>query len=95
MLVLEMIFSPILNFLDMEYTPTHKAKESLQKKLDKGTVQTIHSYVHGESEAKVVVVDESGMLSTKLMNSLLRMGNKSTQYIFVGDKGQKETNHHW
>lgn len=68
--------------------PTHKAKESLQKKLDRGTVQTIHSYVHGESEAKVVVVDESGMLSTKLMNSLLRMGNKSTQYIFVGDKNQ-------
>lgn len=68
--------------------PTHKAKESLQKKLDKGTVQTIHSYVHNNSQAEVVVVDESGMLSTELMNSLLKRGNEDTQYIFVGDKNQ-------
>ena len=69
--------------------PTHKAKESLQKKIKKGTVDTVHKYGHGFGiTGDVVVVDEAGMLSTDLMKSILKRGNENTQYIFVGDKNQ-------
>ena len=67
--------------------PTHKAKESLQQKLTRGTVKTIHSFVHNPFECDAIVIDESGMLSTPLMHSLLRVYDDH-QLIFIGDKNQ-------
>lgn len=69
--------------------PTHKAKESLQTKLTDGTVvRTIHSFIHGyDKSGDVIIVDEAGMLSTPLCQSLLR-SYKNQQLIFVGDKNQ-------
>lgn len=68
--------------------PTHKAKEALQEKLKRGTVRTIHSFVHkDEEECDVIVIDESGMLSTPLLHSLLKRYNDK-QLIFIGDKNQ-------
>lgn len=67
--------------------PTHKAKESLQQKLVRGTVRTIHSFVHKPDECDAIVIDESGMLSTPLMYSLLNV-YKDQQLIFIGDKNQ-------
>lgn len=67
--------------------PTHKAKESLQQKLNRGTVRTIHSFVHNPEECDAIVIDESGMLSTPLMHSLLRIYDNQ-QLIFIGDKNQ-------
>ena len=68
--------------------PTHKAKQALQQKLKRGTVQTIHSYVYGRSgEADVIVIDEAGMLSTEMMSKLAGV-YKGEQLVFVGDKNQ-------
>lgn len=67
--------------------PTHKAKESLQEKLSNGIVRTIHSFVHKPDQCDVIVIDESGMLSTPLLHSLLR-NYKNQQLIFIGDKNQ-------
>jgi len=67
--------------------PTHKAKESLQNKLTGGKVQTIHSFVHRPFECDVIVIDESGMLSTPLFNQLVNVYN-GEQLIFIGDKNQ-------
>ncbi|MBS4462898.1 MULTISPECIES: AAA family ATPase [unclassified Facklamia] len=67
--------------------PTHKARESLQKKIDKGTVRTIHSFVHNPDPCDAIVIDESGMLSTPLFKKL--MDNWTGQHlVFVGDKNQ-------
>ena len=72
--------------------PTHKAREALQDKLDQSgvniTVRTIHSFVHNPERAQVVVVDESGMLSTPLFEKLLSHYVVNQQYIFIGDKNQ-------
>lgn len=68
--------------------PTHKAKEALQTKLKRGTVRTVHSYIHKPSEdADVLVIDEAGMLSTNLMYGLINV-YRDEQLIFVGDKNQ-------
>lgn len=67
--------------------PTHKAKEALQEKLTAGEVKTIHSFVHRPFECDVIVIDESGMLSTPLFNKLARAYN-GQQLIFIGDKNQ-------
>ena len=67
--------------------PTHKAKEALQEKLKGGQVQTIHSFVHRPFPCDVIVIDESGMLSTPLMNKLAN-AYTGQQLIFVGDKNQ-------
>lgn len=68
--------------------PTHKARQALQQKLKRGTVQTIHSFVYGRSgETDVIVIDESGMISTELMSKLAGV-YKGEQLVFVGDKNQ-------
>jgi DNA replication protein DnaC len=68
--------------------PTHKAKEALQSKLKRGTVQTIHSFVYGRSgETDVIVIDEAGMIPTELMSKLAGVYNNE-QLVFVGDKNQ-------
>lgn len=67
--------------------PTHKAKEALQTKLKNGIVKTIHSFVHNPFDCDVIVIDESGMLSTPLFQKLMRIYN-GQQLIFVGDKNQ-------
>lgn len=67
--------------------PTHKAREALQSKLEQGTVRTIHSFVHKPEKCDVIVIDESGMLSTPLFHSLMRV-YEGQQLIFVGDKNQ-------
>mgnify|MGYP001279735358 FL=1 len=68
--------------------PTHKAKEALQSKLKRGTVQTIHSFVYGRSgETDVIVIDEAGMIPTELMAKLANVYN-GEQLVFVGDKNQ-------
>lgn len=68
--------------------PTHKAKEALQSKLKRGTVQTIHSFVYGRSgETDVIVIDEAGMIPTELMSKLASVYNNE-QLVFVGDKNQ-------
>lgn len=67
--------------------PTHKARENLQHKLNSGTVKTIHSFVHNPFECDAIVIDESGMISTPLMHSLLKIYNDH-QLIFIGDKNQ-------
>lgn len=68
--------------------PTHKAKEALQSKLKRGTVQTIHSFVYGRSgETDVIVIDEAGMIPTELMSKLASVHNNE-QLVFVGDKNQ-------
>lgn len=67
--------------------PTHKAKEALQTKLKNGTVKTIHSFVHNPFDCDVIVIDESGMLSTPLFNKLMKI-HRDQQLIFVGDKNQ-------
>lgn len=67
--------------------PTHKARESLQEKLTTGTVRTVHSFVHAPTDCDVIVIDESGMLSTPLLHSLLKR-RTTQQLIFVGDKNQ-------
>ena len=67
--------------------PTHKAKEALQEKLSVGEVKTIHSFVHRPFECDVIVIDESGMLSTPLFNKLARAYD-GQQLIFIGDKNQ-------
>lgn len=71
--------------------PTHKAREALQSKLiDEDTqVRTIHSFVHNPFDCDVIVIDESGMLSTTLVAKLLRI-YKNQQLIFIGDKNQLE-----
>lgn len=71
--------------------PTHKAREALQSKLTANvTVRTIHSFAHSHEskEYDVVVIDESGMLSTPLFVKLMRQLEPTTQLIFVGDKNQ-------
>ena len=67
--------------------PTHKAKEALQEKLSVGEVKTIHSFVHHPFACDVIVIDESGMLSTPLFNKLAHVYN-GQQLIFIGDKNQ-------
>lgn len=67
--------------------PTHKAREALQAKLTKGTVRTIHSFVHNPEDCDAIVVDESGMLSTPLFHKLMKQYTHQ-QLIFVGDKNQ-------
>ena len=67
--------------------PTHKAKEALQEKLTGGQVKTIHSFVHHPFACDVIVIDESGMLSTPLFNQLTRVYT-GQQLIFIGDKNQ-------
>lgn len=67
--------------------PTHKAKEALQEKLNFGIVKTIHSFVHNPFYCDVIVIDESGMLSTPLFKKLMDV-YKGQQLIFVGDKNQ-------
>lgn len=67
--------------------PTHKAKEALQEKLSAGEVKTIHSFVHRPFECDVIVIDESGMLSTPLFDKLAR-AYQGQQLIFIGDKNQ-------
>jgi len=69
--------------------PTHKAKEALQQKLTRGTVRTIHSFVHKPTDCDAIVIDESGMLSTALLYSLLKRHHEK-QIIFIGDKNQLE-----
>jgi len=60
----------------------------LQDKLDKKTmVQTIHSFVHNQTPCDAIVIDESGMLSTPLLEKLLRH-HTTEQLVFVGDKNQ-------
>ena len=67
--------------------PTHKAKEALQSKLTRGTVQTIHSYVYKPTDADAIVIDEAGMLSTTLIARLAKV-YAGQQLVFVGDKNQ-------
>ena len=67
--------------------PTHKAKAALQEKMTGGKVQTIHSFVHRPFECDVIVIDESGMLSTPLFNQLANV-YEGQQLIFIGDKNQ-------
>lgn len=67
--------------------PTHKAKEALQSKLSRGTVQTIHSYVYNPTNADAIVIDEAGMLSTTLVAKLAKVYT-GQQLVFVGDKNQ-------
>ena len=67
--------------------PTHKAKEALQEKMKGGQVQTIHSFVHHPFDCDVIVIDESGMLSTPLFNQLVNVYG-GQQLIFIGDKNQ-------
>ena len=67
--------------------PTHKARQSLQQKLERGTVQTIHSYVYNPTEADAIVIDEAGMLSTTLVAKLAKV-YRGQQLVFVGDKNQ-------
>lgn len=67
--------------------PTHKAKESLQNKLTKGICKTIHSFAFRPTDCDAIVIDEAGMLSTPLMNKIIR-AYKGQQLIFVGDKNQ-------
>lgn len=67
--------------------PTHKAKEALQEKLSVGEVKTIHSFVHHPFACDVIVIDESGMLSTPLFNKLAHVYT-GQQLIFIGDKNQ-------
>lgn len=68
--------------------PTHKAKESLQSKLKRGTAQTIHSFVYGRSgKTDVIVIDEAGMIPTELMAKLASVYDNE-QLVFVGDKNQ-------
>lgn len=72
-------------------TPTHKAREALQSKLDgEVTVRTIHSFAHGNDHLNygAIIVDEAGMLSTPLLLKLLSKTNLDTKLIFVGDKNQ-------
>lgn len=71
--------------------PTHKAKDALQQKLTKGEVKTIHSYVHSKQMGKedAIVIDEAGMVSTPLLNSLFKR-YRNQQLVFVGDKNQLE-----
>lgn len=71
--------------------PTHKAREALQGKLKDSNVvvKTIHSYIHNPTNCDVIVIDESGMLSTPLFAKLLRIYDDQ-QLIFVGDKNQLE-----
>lgn len=67
--------------------PTHKAKEALQSKLTRGSVQTIHSYVYNPTQADAIVIDEAGMLSTTLVSKLSQVYS-GQQLVFVGDKNQ-------
>lgn len=67
--------------------PTHKAKEALQQKLEGGEVQTIHSFVHHPFNCDVIVIDESGMLSTPLFKKLAKV-YEGQQLVFIGDKNQ-------
>ena len=67
--------------------PTHKAKEALQSKLTRGTVQTIHSYVYNPTNVDAIVIDEAGMLSTTLVAKLAKVYT-GQQLVFVGDKNQ-------
>ncbi|MCF1632917.1 ATP-dependent DNA helicase [Tetragenococcus koreensis] len=71
--------------------PTHKAREALQDKLNvekvNVTVKTIHSFVHNPSYCQVIVIDESGMLSTPLFSQLLK-NYANQKLVFVGDKNQ-------
>lgn len=69
--------------------PTHKARESLQDKLEKetGDVRTIHSFIFKPEKKDVIVIDEAGMLSTPLLYSLLKHYD-GEQLIFIGDKNQ-------
>ncbi|MDN6291753.1 MAG: AAA family ATPase, partial [Tetragenococcus halophilus] len=67
--------------------PTHKAKEALQDKISLGEVQTIHSFVHRPFDCDVIVIDESGMLSTPLFNQLAKV-YEGQQLVFIGDKNQ-------
>jgi len=71
--------------------PTHKAREALQSKLmdDDTQVRTIHSFVHNPFNCDVIVIDESGMLSTTLVAKLMRIYKKQ-QLVFIGDKNQLE-----
>jgi ATP-dependent exoDNAse (exonuclease V), alpha subunit - helicase superfamily I member len=70
--------------------PTHKAREALQSKIKvKVEVQTIHKFTHNPKECDVIVIDESGMLSTPLMAALLGVYS-GEQLVFVGDKNQLE-----
>ena len=72
--------------------PTHKAREALQSKMDsngvRGKVRTIHSFVHNPEECDVIVIDESGMLSTPLLHALFQNAYEGQQLVFVGDKNQ-------
>lgn len=67
--------------------PTHKAKEALQTKLERGLVQTIHSFVYNPKAVDAIVIDEAGMLSAELMAKLGNIYN-GEQLVFVGDKNQ-------
>ena len=69
--------------------PTHKAREALQDKLRVGEVKTIHSFVHHPFDCDVIVIDEAGMLSTRLFNKLAK-AYTGQQLIFIGDKNQLE-----
>lgn len=71
--------------------PTHKAKNALQEKLDgEVRVRTINSFIWGrETGSDVIIIDESGMISTPLMAGIAR-GYRGQQLIFVGDKNQLE-----
>lgn len=75
-------------------TPTHKAREALQEKLDDlkviSSVKTIQSFVHNPFECDAIVIDESGMLSTEMMASLFKHAYNNQQLVFVGDKNQLE-----
>lgn len=74
--------------------PTHKAREALQDKLSTGVgeVRTIHSYVHGKTNRMfdAIVIDEAGMISTPLMDMLIKAYHAGQQLLFVGDKNQLE-----
>lgn len=67
--------------------PTHKAKEALQTKLNRGQAQTIHSFVYNPRKVDAIVIDEAGMLSTPLVSKLAR-AYTGQQLVFVGDKNQ-------
>lgn len=74
--------------------PTHKAKEALQEKMNENgiklTVSTIHSFAYNNEKTtthQVVVIDESGMLSTPLFKMIMQKYTDQ-QLIFVGDKNQ-------
>lgn len=70
--------------------PTHKAREALQSKLNVNVeVQTIHKFTHNPKNCDVIVIDESGMLSTPLFASLMNIYDDQ-QLVFVGDKNQLE-----